>query len=257
MARTIHVSKTFARTLAVEKADPSKAQPKRVAVFFDYDKTLIAKDSMSMEGHHVFIVKYMNTCYRILIVLWCLILELFKIPHYFPDFATRQYFLIYRGMSIKLLGEEYKKVYQRYVRPLIFEEMIQTLEEHRRQGHLVVLISASPTHLVLPFAEEVDADLWVCTDIESIQCPTSGSLVSTGSVVEEGVCCGKEKPKVMRQIAETYGVDLSESFAYSDHYDDIPMLETVKTATVINPTKALHQVAKKRDWSIRRPVISF
>lgn len=258
--RTIHVGKTFGQTLlatADESSSTEKKPPTRVAVFYDYDKTLIAKDSMSMEGNYVFIANYMNSCYRICVILWCLLLDLFKVPHAFPDFGSRQYFLLYRGMSMALLDEDYRNVYHRVVRPLIFEEMVRTLEQHRQHGHLVVLISASPVHLVRPFAEEVDADLWACTEIETIPCPTSGAPVSTGRVLGGGVCCGHEKPNVMRQVAETYGVDLSKSFAYSDHYDDIPMLEMVKTATVINPTPALEQIAKKRDWSIRRPTLVF
>ena len=258
MVRTLHVGKTFAQTLATAAATvPTKIQAKRVAVFYDYDKTLIAKDSMTLEGNHVIVVRYMNTCYRIVVILWCFILDIFKVPHYFPEWGSRQYFFLYRGLSMHKLEEDYAKVYDRDVRPLIFEEMVGTLEEHRRQGHLVVLISASPTHLVRPFAEEVDADVWACTEIETTKDLKSGALVSTGRVLSEGVCCGHEKPNVMRQVAETYGVDLSESFAYSDHYDDIPMLEMVKTATFINPTLAMEQVAKKRDWSIRRPTLAF
>ena len=155
-------------------------------------------------------------------------------------------------MFIVVLEEDYKTVYQRDVRPLILEEMVRTLEHHRQQGHLVVLVTASPEHLVRPFAEEVDADLWACTEVETTQCPTSGTMVSTGRVIGR-VCCADEKPKVMRRVAEAYDVDLSKSFAYSDHYDDIPMLEMVETATVINPTHALEQIAKQRDWFIKRP----
>jgi len=249
--RTIHVGRNFAQTFKAEK----KHSKSRIAAFYDYDKTMIAKDSMSVECTEILIPNFGNTLYYIAMLGWVLLLDLLHISRFFPDFGCRQYFGLYRGLSLQALERLYEQVYETHIRPLVFEEMIQNLEDHRARGHLIVLISASPEHLVRPFAIEVQADLWACTQLETVPSKSSNQIC-TGRVMGN-ICCAAEKTKVMQQIAQAYGVDLDQSYAYSDHYDDIPMLQAVANATVIHPNVALENVAKKNDWAISRPKLSL
>jgi hypothetical protein len=68
---------------------------------------------------------------------------------------------------------------------------------------------------------------------------------------------GESKAEAIQEIAEAEGIDLSESYAYSDSITDRPMLEAVGHPVAVNPDRDLRKLAEKRGWQIRdfrRPV---
>jgi phosphoserine phosphatase len=62
---------------------------------------------------------------------------------------------------------------------------------------------------------------------------------------------GPAKAEAMRTLAREHGLDLSRCFAYSDSYNDLPMLELVGHPCAINPDRRLQQHAEENDWRIR------
>jgi hypothetical protein len=68
---------------------------------------------------------------------------------------------------------------------------------------------------------------------------------------------GPYKADAMRALAEEHGIDLTRSFAYSDSYTDLPMLEAVGNPVVVNADRVLQRLARERGWQARqfvRPV---
>jgi phosphoserine phosphatase len=61
---------------------------------------------------------------------------------------------------------------------------------------------------------------------------------------------GPFKAEAMRALAESEGLDLDESSAYSDSYTDLPMLEAVGHPVAVNPDRVLAKVAKEREWEV-------
>lgn len=64
-------------------------------------------------------------------------------------------------------------------------------------------------------------------------------------------CKGERKAQAIRDLAANRGYNLEASFAYSDSATDIPMLEVVGNAVAVNPDRALKRYAKKHGWTIR------
>jgi HAD superfamily hydrolase (TIGR01490 family) len=58
------------------------------------------------------------------------------------------------------------------------------------------------------------------------------------------------KAEAMRQVAEREGIDLSESYAYSDSESDLPMLRAVGHPVAVNPDDALRRVARDEGWRV-------
>jgi hypothetical protein len=48
------------------------------------------------------------------------------------------------------------------------------------------------------------------------------------------------------------GIDLAESFAYSDSESDLPMMRAVGYPVAVNPDAALERVAREEGWQIMR-----
>ena len=68
---------------------------------------------------------------------------------------------------------------------------------------------------------------------------------------------GPGKVEAMREVAAADGIDLEGSFAYTDSYTDLPMLELVGHPVAVNPEKELREAAEENEWPItefQRPV---
>jgi phosphoserine phosphatase len=62
---------------------------------------------------------------------------------------------------------------------------------------------------------------------------------------------GPAKGEAVRALAEREGLDLSRCSAYSDSYNDLPMLSLVGDPCVINPDSKLRDHARANGWRIR------
>ena len=60
------------------------------------------------------------------------------------------------------------------------------------------------------------------------------------------------KAEAIREIAAREGIDLAESFAYSDSESDLPMMRAVGNPVAVNPDAALEKVARVEGWRIMR-----
>jgi phosphoserine phosphatase len=58
------------------------------------------------------------------------------------------------------------------------------------------------------------------------------------------------KAVAIREVAEREGLDLSESFAYSDSESDLPMLRAVGHPVAVNPDAELLRVARSEGWQV-------
>lgn len=129
--------------------------------------------------------------------------------------------------------------------PIIYKEALELIRQHQEEGRRVFIVSSSPEEIVLPLAKLLDVD---------------GTLASRVSVDEEGrytgeiefYCFGKYKAEAMRELASKEGIDLEESYAYTDSSTDLPMLEVVGHPVATNAERELRRVAAKRGWETVR-----
>jgi putative phosphoserine phosphatase/1-acylglycerol-3-phosphate O-acyltransferase len=62
------------------------------------------------------------------------------------------------------------------------------------------------------------------------------------------LCFGHHKVTLAERWAAEHGIDLAQSYFYSDSFNDLPMLERVGNAIAINPDARLARHAKQRGW---------
>jgi len=225
---------------------------KAVAAFFDFDKTLIAKDSCSIEAEKVILLRSNWTnISSILSLMFCVFLDPFVNRNWIfsTEFLNKVYFNSYAGYSIEKLQSSANKLYKSSIKPELYQDMLDIMNNHKKQGHLVFVVSATSEHLIEPFAREYSdiIDAWKSTTIEK-----TVDGICTGGLIGK-VCCGTEKARVVQEIAKEFDVDLQECFGYSDHHHDLPMLELFGNPITVNPTPVMESIAQKRGWEILRP----
>ena len=115
--------------------------------------------------------------------------------------------------------------------------------QHREAGRLVVLATTTPYDLVKPLADALGLDDVVATQY------TARDGTYDGSVAGEFVW-GPAKRAAVEQWAGEHGVDLADSWAYSDSYFDAPLLSAVGHPFAVNPDPRLQLLALLRRWPV-------
>lgn len=122
---------------------------------------------------------------------------------------------------------------QPFARPLI--------HEHQQAGRNVVMATTSPFDLVEPLADALGFDGVVATRYGERDGAYDGTVA--GPFV-----WGAGKLAAVREWADEHGVDVDQSWAYSDSVYDLPLLSAVAHPVVVNPDPRLRLVALARRW---------
>lgn len=118
----------------------------------------------------------------------------------------------------------------------------QAIAAHRRQNHVVAILSSSTPYITEPLARHLQIDHVLCTRL------TVQNGVFDGSY-HRPACYGAGKVHYAEAFADANQVDLSHSFFYSDSFSDLPMLKRVGHARVVNPDLRLRWHALRVGWS--------
>lgn len=220
------------------------------AAFFDLDKTVIAKASMVAFGRSFYDEGLISRRHVVRAVWGQLV--------YMHLGASEQKLARIRESVLRLTRGWHQGHVRRIVRetlesviePIVYAEAAELIAEHRAAGRRVYIVSASPMEIVEPLSEFLGAD----------QAIASRALVDdegryTGEMAYYAY--GPYKADAMRGLVESEGIDLAASYAYSDSYTDVPMLEAVGHPVAVNPDRVLRKLAEERGWDVRtfnRPV---
>ena len=154
---------------------------------------------------------------------------------------NRVFYRNYRGMAASTLRERSDRHFEEVILPRHFEDAFKRITEHRDRGERVILITGSLDFIMRPLADAVHADELIAVSMTEDRGFLTGDL-ATKPIGDE------EKARVMRQHAEENNIDLAASYGYADSSSDLPMLESVGHATVVNPSGKLKQIARERGW---------
>ena len=131
------------------------------------------------------------------------------------------------------------------VLPLLYREVLDEAYGHQDAGRRVYIVTAASQELAEVLAHVLVLD----------------GGIGMRSEVRDGVYTGRPagpftyrdgKAQAIREIAEREGIDLSESYAYSDSESDLPMMRAVGHPVAVNPDRELERVARAEGWRIMR-----
>ncbi len=131
------------------------------------------------------------------------------------------------------------------IRQEIRSEMVEIIEQHREQGHILALLTASSNYLSDLVAAELNIPYVLSNRMES----RDGIL--TGRMLEP-LCFGADKMRHAQKLGTELGMDWTQGYFYTDSYSDLPVLEAVKHPIVVSPDPRLDREATQRGWKILR-----
>lgn len=150
-----------------------------------------------------------------------------------------------KGMAMGDCEPLLKEFVTTKVKPYIFAQGKQLVDELKRQQADVLLVSASPDFLVKAIAKELGIANAVGIDVV-IDNDVISNTINQPYTFKEGKVLA-----VNNWLANLSGNNSkSLDLAYSDSINDLPLLTMAKNSVCINPDEKLAKVAKDNDWQV-------
>ena len=135
---------------------------------------------------------------------------------------------------------------QDVIKPMLQDKATALLENHRQQGHFLLIITATNSFVTHPIAKLLGVDDILATDPEIIDGKYTGKISGTPCFQDGKVA------RLNHWLADNQ-YSLDGSYFYSDSINDLPLLEVVEKPIAVDADEKLTAVASKRNW----PLISL
>jgi HAD superfamily hydrolase (TIGR01490 family) len=146
----------------------------------------------------------------------------------------------HRVADVVKLGEE---IYDDTMADRIWEGTRELTQRHLQAGQRVWLVTATPVELANILARRLGLTGALGTVSESADGVYTGRLVG-------GLLHGDAKAAAVRALAHREGLDLARCSAYSDSFNDMPLLQLVGHPNAVNPDAELLAEARGRNWPV-------
>ena len=212
----------------------------RTAGFFDLDHTITDRDSFRFFLEIYYLNQFVNWPYIPLLFLSIVMRKLRFIS--LQTFKERALVSLVglNSTSIQKIGKSFTEKHLAYI---IRKKALERINWHRKLGHCTFIITSCPDVYLLPLVEYLKFDGYYCSKLAYQDNKFTGKIAGRD-------CFGNEKSTKVQIVAEKNGIDLSQSYAYTDHESDLPILEIVGNPVAVTPTKKLRQIAVDRSWKI-------
>lgn len=208
---------------------------------FDLDNTLIAGDSDCLWGEFLSEQGYVDS-------------DAYQAGHekYYADYLNGELDITaFLKFQLKALAdndreqlEGWRKVYiEEKIKPVILPKAIELIEDHRQQGHELLIITATNRFITQPIADDLNIEHLIACEPELIDGQYTGEIIGTPSFAEGKVIRFNEWLRKLNHEAE-------EIWFYSDSHNDIPLLKGVDHAIAVDPDETLRAEAERNGWSI-------
>lgn len=153
------------------------------------------------------------------------------------------FFKRYKGETEDRLRFLADDLFEKVLRPAVFPGAFELIEKSRSLGLRQVIVTGALDISVERLMAHLGVDDFVANRLEFVNGVATGRLLPP-------VLASATKASWIRTYAEREGLNLSESFAYSDSMSDLPMLSIVGHPAAVNPDMRLRQTALHHDWPI-------
>jgi len=132
------------------------------------------------------------------------------------------------------------------ITPMVSKKLMRQLQDHQHKKHVCVIITATNRFVTEPIAAFLKVQHLIATELEVIDDRYTGRIQGTP-------CFQANKIQKLNNWLNTNQFKASEFehiWAYSDSYNDLPLLEFAITPIAVNPDQKLRAHAHAQNWSI-------
>ena len=127
------------------------------------------------------------------------------------------------------------------IKPIVTQPGKEIINHAIQNGKTVVIATATNDFVTRPIADLFNVQTLIATEFEI------KNQQFTGKVID--VPCFREgKLNKVQKWVNDNNFDLSKASFYSDSFNDLPLLEKVKTPVIVDGDDKLVEIGKNRDW---------
>jgi HAD superfamily hydrolase (TIGR01490 family) len=212
----------------------------RVAAFFDMDHTLIRVNSGRLWLDFLRARGEISMVQMLRALGW---LTQYKLSVLDMETVSKKVVAGMVGESEDELADKSRRFFAEQIVPHIADEGRNAILRHRAAGHEIALLTSSTRYVAGPLAEALGIEHVLCTRLGVKDGRFDGTI-------DPPPCYGAGKVAHAERFGRELGLDLEGSFFYTDSYSDLPMLERVAGARVINPDARLARYAARVGWEV-------
>jgi HAD superfamily hydrolase (TIGR01490 family) len=243
-ARSTLAGEAAASAAEVESALMQPQDPE-VAAFFDVDNTVMQGASIFHFARGLHRRKFFTTG-EILSAAWkqayFRVVGVEDPDHVAEARASALGFIA--GHTVAELQELGEEIFEEAMAHRIWPGTRALAQMHLDEGQRVWLVTAAPIEIATIIARRLGLTGAMGTVAEHVDGVYTGRLV--GDLLH-----GPAKGEAVKALATREGLDLHRCSAYSDSYNDLPMLRLVGDPCAINPDARLRAHARAQGWRIR------
>lgn len=206
-------------------------------VFFDLDQTIIPWDTQLV--FRCFVLRR-EPARRFLTVIFLAFLPLNKLLG--AGGMKRVFHSYLLGMSRETLQNHVEAFLEEWLPRITYPDIVDRIDQYRRDGHHLVLSSASP-------------QLWVTGIGRALGFHTSfGTLFEWPARVPlfpELIGENHKGPEKVRRLREANLT--SARVGFTDSKADLPLLALCREKILVNPLPGMHRLGEEKGWTILTP----
>lgn len=145
--------------------------------------------------------------------------------------------------SLNDLAELHREYMMEKIAPIITGASRSLLRKHQRQGHELLIVTATNQFVTTPIAQALGVKNLIATHAEIQGDRFTGQVVGVPSFREGKVAH-------VQQWLKKHGFNFAESWFYSDSHNDLPLLEWVTHPVAVDPDETLATHARMKQWPI-------
>ena len=127
------------------------------------------------------------------------------------------------------------------IKPIVTQPGKDIINQAIEHGKTIIIATATNDFVTRPIADLFNVQTLIATEFEI------KNQQFTGKVID--VPCFREgKLNKVKKWVDDNNFDLSKASFYSDSFNDLPLLEKVKTPVIVDGDDKLVEIGKNRDW---------
>jgi HAD superfamily hydrolase (TIGR01490 family) len=129
------------------------------------------------------------------------------------------------------------------IAPLVLAKGRALVADHRRRNHCIAIVTSTNAFITRPIADLLGIEHLLATQ------PEFDGRRYTGRYIGNP-CSGVGKVHWVNEWAARQGLNLDDSWFYSDSHQDLPLLSLVEHPVAVDPDDKLDSHARLHDWPI-------
>ena len=127
------------------------------------------------------------------------------------------------------------------IKPIVTQLGKEIINRAIQNGKTVVIATATNDFVTRPIADLFNVQTLIATEFEIINQQFTGKVIDVP-------CFREGKLNKVKKWVNDNNFDLSKASFYSDSFNDLPLLEKVKTPVIVDGDDKLVEIGKNRDW---------